>query len=826
MSEFQFPKFLPKKKTNPQASRRLQLESLEDRYCPASLVDVNPLGVVLPEGDTGTTTDFVFNLTRSGDTTATTTVDFDVTGSGGNPADASDFVGGAFPTGTITFNPGDTTATITVQVNGDIDVEPTEAFEVELANPTNGTLGNALATGLILNDDASVSIASIDATRSEGDAGQTDFTFTVTRSGDISSMVVVDYSVSGSNGNSADGSDFVGGMFPTGAVTFNPNETIETITIPVNGDTSVELDEKFTVTLSPPTGVSVGNGSADGLIENDDSSLLIASVNAFQAEGDSGTTSFTFVVVRTGDLSTTATVDFDVTGSGTDFATADDFVGGMFPSDTLTFNPTDAIEMITIPVQGDTEVELNEQFFVTLSGASGVTISNPMAVGLILNDDTSVSIANTDATKLEGDVGPTDFSFTVTRTGDLSGMAVVSYAVAGTGTDPADAMDFTGGVFPSGMVTFNPGDTTATITVQVNGDTDLEPDESFEVTVTPLAGVSGGPDSAVGLIINDEAALSIVPSNPSQAEGDGPGATNFTYTVVRSGDVSDMLTVDYSVTGIGAEPAEASDFVGAAFPTGTVTLNPGDVTTTITIPVQGDTIVEADETFAVTLTPPTGVPLGNASATGLIINDDAATLSITAPVITETDMDQTVTFTVTLDVDVEDGFTVAHTLTLGTAEAADLTVETATPITFVGNGGETQDINVTIVGDNIVEADETFTITLGEVASTSAQQIASITTGASATATIIDDDTTTLTVEDVSGAEDGPNLTFVVTLSEAVEGGFTVDYDAASGTAISGNDYTPTSGTLTFAGTVGETQAFVVDPTADTIVEADETFTI
>jgi hypothetical protein len=76
------------------------------------------------------------------------------------------------------------------------------------------------------------------------------------------------------------------------------------------------------------------------------------------------------------------------------------------------------------------------------------------------------------------------------------------------------------------------------------------------------------------------------------------------------------------VTGSGANPASASDFTGAAFPTGTVSFATGETSKTITVNVAGDTTDEPDEGFTVTLSAPSGATLGTATATGVIRNDD------------------------------------------------------------------------------------------------------------------------------------------------------------------------------------------------------------
>ena len=115
--------------------------------------------------------------------------------------------------------------------------------------------------------------------------------------------------------------------------------------------------------------------------------LAIVATDANKAEGDSGTTPFTFTVTRSGDTSGTTTVDYAVTGSGAVPADVDDF-GGSFPSGTVTFVDGEASRPITIDVSGDLEIESDEGFTVTLSNPSSPAgISQATAVGVIVNDD-------------------------------------------------------------------------------------------------------------------------------------------------------------------------------------------------------------------------------------------------------------------------------------------------------------------------------------------------------------------------------------------------------------------------------------------------------
>jgi uncharacterized repeat protein (TIGR01451 family) len=166
------------------------------------------------------------------------------------------------------------------------------------------------------------SIAATDANKAEGNSGFVAFTFTITRSGDLSSTTTLDYAVTGSGSNPADAADF-GGVLPSGVVTFAPNETSKLVAINVNSDTVVESTKDFTVTLSNPSNTaSITTATATGTVLNDDASLVNTApviVNAIDAQIAKEDTAFsftfdanTFIDVDAGDiLSYSATLQDD-----------------------------------------------------------------------------------------------------------------------------------------------------------------------------------------------------------------------------------------------------------------------------------------------------------------------------------------------------------------------------------------------------------------------------------------------------------------------------------------------------------------------------------
>ncbi|MCZ8199853.1 MULTISPECIES: ELWxxDGT repeat protein [unclassified Microcystis] len=152
--------------------------------------------------------------------------------------------------------------------------------------------------------------------------------------------------------------------------------------------------------------------------------LAIAATSANQTEGNSGSKAFTFTVTRAVNTTGTNNVNWAVTGSGSNPANATDFVGGLLPSGTVSFAAGETSKVITVNVRGDTAVELNENFTVTLSNATnGATITTATATGTINNDDfigtsgpdTLVGTSGADAmTGLAG-----NDTYTVNNAGDL-----------------------------------------------------------------------------------------------------------------------------------------------------------------------------------------------------------------------------------------------------------------------------------------------------------------------------------------------------------------------------------------------------------------------
>ena len=237
-----------------------------------------------------------------------------------------------------------------------------------------------------------VSIAAIDALLAEGNAASKAFSFTATRTGSTTGTTTATWKTLAKAGSAVTAADFAGGVFPSGKVTFVPGQTTALINVFVAGDSVLELDEPFAVTLTKVTLGSIGTATTTGTIQNDDlyrTSFLLVATAARLMEGNANVTQFVFTVTRSGTVNTTHSVKWAVAGIGSSSANAGDFVGDKLPFGTLTFSPGESLKKITVLVRADLVVEQNESFLVKLSNliGSGGGIVVDVVGGLIMNDD-------------------------------------------------------------------------------------------------------------------------------------------------------------------------------------------------------------------------------------------------------------------------------------------------------------------------------------------------------------------------------------------------------------------------------------------------------
>ncbi|HEV2778292.1 MAG TPA: Calx-beta domain-containing protein [Actinophytocola sp.] len=562
--------------------------------------------VTVTEGDSGTTS-ATFNITL--DRPAATEVRVRWATSDGTATAPDDFLAGS---GEAIFPFGTTTQPVTVPIVGDLAAEPVESFPVTLSAPQGAAIADGAGVGTIVDDDTDpipsrLSIS--DTTVTEGNAGTTRATFTLGLDRASTGPVTVHWATA--NGTATAPEDFTAA---SGDERFEPGQLTRQVTVDVRGDTADEDDESFTVQLTNVVGAEPADAQGVGLIVDDDGApgarLSIGDVSVI--EGDSGTTEATFTVTRAGAATGPITVDY-ATADGTAAAPGDyTAVAGR-----LDFAPDQTSRPVVVPIVGDTLAEGDESFTVRLTNAVGAEIADGQGVGVILDDgdpgdpDPQLSIGDTTVT--EGDSGAMSATFTISLSrAPAAGEVSVRWATGdGTATAPADYAAGTG------VETFAAGQLSRQVTVPVVGDTAVEGDETFTVTLSDAAGAEIADGQGVGTIVDDDAELpGLSIGDVSVTEGD-TGTTRATFTVTLDRPGTGEVGVRFATAdGTAIAPG---DYLAA---TGEVRFPAGVTSRPVTVDVVGDLVHEPTETFAVILSDAAGAEIADGQGLGTIVDDD------------------------------------------------------------------------------------------------------------------------------------------------------------------------------------------------------------
>jgi Ca2+-binding RTX toxin-like protein len=402
----------------------------------------------------------------------------------------------------------------------DAEVEGSEWFMV-IAGPQGAfppySFSLRVRSGIVDND-SNPTLAVDDVTVTEGDAGTTQADFAVTLAPASSATVEVRFSTCGvgchDDATATNGEDY---QSNTGSLTFLPGETSKSIPVTINGDTQIEDDEIFFMSIGDPVNADISDSLGLGTILNDDAATPPAlSVDDLTVtEGDGGTVDATFTVSLSPAATSTVSVEYGTCGVGClPDATAVYSEDYEATSGTLTFNPGQTGRTVTVPVIGDVAVEDDEVFYLLIWDAIGATITDDRGRAVILNDDTQAEsvLSINDVTLAEGDTGTTAATFTVTLVPPASSTVTVDYSTCGVGcNDDATAMKGEDYAVSKGTLTFTPGQTSKSIQVTINGDTKVENDEIYFMNLLDPVGATRSRNRGIGTILNDDTGGGVAP---------------------------------------------------------------------------------------------------------------------------------------------------------------------------------------------------------------------------------------------------------------------------------------------------------------------------
>jgi hypothetical protein len=444
-----------------------------------------------------------------------------------------------------------------------------------------------------------------DVTVQEGNSGTSKAVITLNLSQASTNTVTVNYATA--NNSASAGSDYTAS---NGTVTFSPGTTSQTISVDILGELITESNESFFINLSNANNATISDNQALVTIQNDDQTTLsIGDVTI--VEGNSGTKQALVTVSLSQPSSNTVTVNYatanNSASAGSDYTAS---------NGTVTFSPGTTSQTISVDILGELITESNESFFINLSNANNATISDNQALVTIQNDDqTTLSIG--DVTIVEGNSGTKQALVTVSLSQPSSNTVTANYATANNSALAGE--DYTAS---NGTVTFSPGTTSQTISLDILGDEKVESDESFFLNLSNANNANINDNQAIVNIENDDVPR-IEIKDVSILEGNN-GVTKALVTVYLSEATDRPISLNYSTQDMSAT-VESQDYIGSQ---GTISFAAGQKSQTITVDIVGDTKVESDKDFCIVLDNASNALIEDSEAIVTIKNDDLPEVAI------------------------------------------------------------------------------------------------------------------------------------------------------------------------------------------------------
>ncbi len=690
-------------------------------------------------------------------------------------------------------------------------VEANETIFLALTTPSSANVQSGsipTTTYTILNDDsATLTIADVSASETG------DLIFTVTLDNAVDGGFTVGYSFTDDTATGG-GTDY-----DSSGGTLNFSGTAsedQQITVSLNDDSIVEGDETFEVSLNTPSNTSVatsGSPATGTITDNDTASLIITQTSSSTITSENATTD-TFEVELGGQPA--SDVVLTITSGDTSEGDVDT------PQLTFTNADWDTPQVITVTGIDDDIIDGVQNYNITINVVDASSndefdgLSEVVSAQNTDNDTAGISITETDGNTITSEDGTTD-TFDVVLDAEPASDVVINV----TSDDTSE-----GTVSPA-VLTFTSGnwDTPQTVTVTGVNDALIDGDQIFDVNISVNNGSSDNEFDGLSESVsvnntdNDSASFTIVETDGStNTSEDG---TEDTFTVVL--DIEPNSDVVFNIV--------SEDTGEATVSPQTLTFTPGnwDTPQTVTLTGDDDFIIDGPQTFNVTVSvvnSQSANAFNNLEDLVEVTNSDNDVAGFT---IAESDGETIVsesgstdTFTVVLN----RGTAFSNViLDISSEDAGEGTVS-PTSLTFTpANWDEPQTVTVTGVDDNIVDGTVIFDVVVEVNASSPLSYV--FVNDQTVTVENIDDDSASISIANANGNEDNGPITVSATLNNEVAGGFTVDVISTDGTATTASsDYTAVNETLVFSGTAGEIQTFEVLPTADAIIEGDETLTV
>ena len=429
----------------------------------------------------------------------------------------------------------------------------------------------------------------------------TDATFTVTATPTPATTLTVNLTVSQSGNFAATAGTDTVTIPTTGSATY---------TVSTTNDNTDEPDGSVTATLATGTGYTVSgsnNAATVAVSDDDDPPPATPTISIAAGSGVTEGTDATFTVTASPTPTTALTVNLTVSQSGN--------FGAATGTDTVTI-PATGSATFTVNTTNDNTDEPDGLVTATLSTGAGYTVSglNSAATVAVSDDDDPPAVTPTISIAAgSGVTEGSDASFTVTASPNPTSSLTVNVTISQSGSFGATTGSRTVTIPTSGSLTF---------TISTTNDNTDEPNGSGTATLTTGTGytVSTNSSAATVAVSDDDPAPTgrptVTVSDASGSEGDG----HLTFTVTLSH--ANPKAIKFRYGGFGRTASVGPDF---KLEYKEFTLNAGDTTLDIDIPIFDDNAIEGDETMTIYVYATSGITIPDyfVYADGTIVDDDS-----------------------------------------------------------------------------------------------------------------------------------------------------------------------------------------------------------
>ncbi|MDA9212550.1 hypothetical protein N9O84_02430, partial [Gammaproteobacteria bacterium] len=669
---------------------------------------------------------------------------------------------------TLSIPAGSLSVTQSFAIIDDESDEDNESFNVVVSNLQNVAAANTSAIFNIIDNDGAPNIIVNDEREIEG--GNPEIIIELSNASEID--VSVDYVTQ--DGTAKAGTDYVAA---SGTIVISAGDTEGVITLTTIDDILDEDNKAFTLALSNPQNAELYKSSISIEVKDNDATPSVSSSNQVNQEGETVAITFALSEKSGRDISFNYATNNGTALSGTDYVAS---------NGSITFAAGEFVKIINIVTIDDVIDEDRENFTVALTNAVNVVLGTSLIqVALDDNDDEPTALI-AGSTAKESDPANAIISLSA-----ASGKTIIVDYSANESNSAKAISDF---IPVASSVTFAPGETQKTISIDLVDDFVKEPSESFVVQLGGATNAIIGSNSSADITIEDDDLPPTISISDSSALEDA-GLVNLTLAL--SNPSSESVSVDLATSN-----GTALDNLDYSSYSANLVFSPGETSKSISIAVLADTLDEFDETFIVALSNATNASIADASALVSIIDSDVApSLSFIAPT------------------SVNEGENAQYQATLSNISAKDISldyqiagvsandVNTTAGVINIPAGTQSTSLVISALEDNLIEANETIELSLSN-----AENV--VIDSSIYTTELINTTVAEINIANASVNETAGSVNVTVSLTAIPSTNVEVDFRTiTSGSATALEDYDPVSGTLVF--NAGETSKTITVPIFD-----------